>query len=355
MEHMIDMDRHALYPYWELIGAELQASVLGFALSVKIFDAINGQEFEIKDVADKLGLAGAGLGHAMDILWSMGLLKTNEATDPLHKSGNKRYALTEIACRYFVTSSDEYAGDLWRFRFARMQMATSGLIEQIKTGNTGFKQPSKEHFEKQWASAAKNQLSQEQLSCTRHAARAILQEIPHLGSIQSFLDLGGGPGWVAIEIARLNAGARGVVMDLPEVVDFASSNIKTVGLGDRLSATGANIDIDDFGSGYDLVWCSSVLHFVHNPAEILRKIYEALRPGGVLVCAHAEVDLQPGQAKEVLPYYLPLIMTGKYVGASGDMGKRIRDTGFTEVQEQISRKFPVAPVTVVVGRKPHAI
>lgn len=349
------MERHALFPYWELIGADLNANILGFAVSAKLFDAVEAGHTDSCSIARNIGVSENGLVHVLNILWSMGLLEKPEPTESAETKNCFSFRLTEVARRYFVSSSQEYAGDLWRFRFARMQMAASGLVDQIKTGDASMKMPSKEHFEKQWSAAAKKQLAQEQLSCTRHAATEILRTLPKVGSFELFLDLGGGPAWVAIEIARLNPQARGRIIDLPEVALSATENIAGAGLSDRLEAIGGDIDTIDFGSGFDLAWCSSVLHFVRSPAATLRRIFAALRPGGTLVCAHAELDPTPPMARQVLPYYLPLMMTGKYVGASGDMAGLMREAGFVDVQETISWQFPVAPLAVVSGRKPDEI
>jgi hypothetical protein len=71
---------------------------------------------------------------------------------------------------------------------------------------------------------------------------------------------------VAIALAQAHAGVHGCVFDWPETVAVAAANIAHAQLSDRLETLGGDLDSDDIGGDYDLVWCSSVLHFVPDMA-----------------------------------------------------------------------------------------
>ena len=72
-----------------------------------------------------------------------------------------------------------------------------------------------------------------------------------------------------------HADMHGCVFDWPETVAVAAANIAHAQLSHRLEILGGD---------YDLIWCSSVLHFVPDMTAALRKIHAALTPGGVFVC-----------------------------------------------------------------------
>ena len=52
---------------------------------------------------------------------------------------------------------------------------------------------------------------------------------------------------------------------------------------DRVEALGGDFNRDPIGEGYDLVFTSNSLQFAHEINNVVKKIYEALNPGGVLV------------------------------------------------------------------------
>ncbi|WP_047472026.1 class I SAM-dependent methyltransferase, partial [Delftia sp. ZNC0008] len=108
---------------------------------------------------------------------------------------------------------------------------------------------------------------------------------------------------------------------------------------------------DGIGSGYDLVWCSSVLHFVPDAAAVVAKVFDALAPGGVFVCAHAEVDETPEAALRTLPYYLPMRLLGRSVTRRGELQALLAQAGFERIERIESREFPMAPLAVLIARK----
>ena len=114
---------------------------------------------------------------------------------------------------------------------------------------------------------------------------------------------------------------------------------------------GGNLATDGIGSGYDLVWCSSVLHFVPDAAAVVAKVFDALAPGGVFVCAHAEVDDTPEAALRTLPYYLPMRLLGRSVTRRGELQALLAQAGFERIERIESREFPMAPLAVLIARK----
>ncbi|WP_312936997.1 class I SAM-dependent methyltransferase, partial [Pseudomonas sp.] len=109
---------------------------------------------------------------------------------------------------------------------------------------------------------------------------------------------------------------------------------------------------DDIGSDFDLIWCSSVLHFVDDFPAMLHRLYAALRPGGLLVCCQAEVPREREAAAQVLPYYLHMRLQGRHVLAEGDLAQRLQQAGFNAVEQLSGLRFPVTPVNAVIARRP---
>jgi SAM-dependent methyltransferase len=99
------------------------------------------------------------------------------------------------------------------------------------------------------------------------------------------LDVGGGSGAFVFEFIRRCSEAKAVVFDLPAVVPITQEYIRKAGLENVIKTLPGDYLTDDFGSGYDLVFVSAVIH-INSPEEnklLINKCSEALNPQGQLV------------------------------------------------------------------------
>lgn len=93
------------------------------------------------------------------------------------------------------------------------------------------------------------------------------------------LDVGGGPGTFAREFAR--RGAAVTLLDQPEVIEIVSPLLESEPVdlvsGDML---------DSLPTEFDLVFCSRITHMFgpEENSKLLANCFEALKPGGTLVC-----------------------------------------------------------------------
>lgn len=98
------------------------------------------------------------------------------------------------------------------------------------------------------------------------------------------LDTGGGTGNFAVPVARL--GHRVTVVDpSPDALFALERRVAEEGVADRVRGVQGDVhglfEVAERG-GYDVVLCHGVLEYVDDPAEGLRNIAAALRPGGTL-------------------------------------------------------------------------
>lgn len=343
---------HPMQRYWSLAVASVQADALDTALQLGLFDALAAPA-QADEIAQRLGLHPANTAHLLELLWSMELLLRTTSASTATPS-TPRYRLAPVAERYLAKDSPTHCGDAWAYRLRSLRHSGTQMRERVQRGQGPLAQPPAPHLAAtgaNWASAARVQIGQEQRAVTVQVACELLARVPEFAGARRLLDLGGGPGWVAIGLAQAQAQLEGAVFDWPETAAVARENIEGAGLSHRLSTIGGDLDQDDLGAGYDLVWCSSVLHFVPDVAATLRKIHAALRPGGVLVCAHAEVSTAPREAAAVLPYYLAMRMMGRHVTAEGELALALSHAGFERIESMGAAGFPMAPVQVLVARR----
>ncbi|WP_220347851.1 class I SAM-dependent methyltransferase [Alkalilimnicola ehrlichii] len=295
---------HPLQACWDLPLASLRADALDTALRLQLFQRL-AAPVEPEQLAKALELDATRLDALLALLWSMGLLERRQ----VRRDGATlwRYCATELAQRYFTEDNDTACGAAWQARLTSLRQF-GATIGTLLHGNaaSGAASGSGPH----WAEAARTHIAQEQRAVTMDVARGILSRLPEFPHVQRMLDLGGGPGGVAIALARENPRLRGVVFELPETAAVAHQAIADAGLAEQLEARGGDLTSDALGEGFDLIWCASVLHFVPDIHETLRCVRAALKPGGVLVCAQAEIPATADAAQRVLSYYLPLLLRG---------------------------------------------
>jgi len=115
----------------------------------------------------------------------------------------------------------------------------------------------------------------------RLARRAMETGIPPGGKV---LDMGTGPGFVAIEVARLvqGSGVRVVGMDLsPAMLALAAKNTAKAGLGDILSWREGDVKAMPFDDGeFDLIVSNDSLHHWDDPLPVFDEIARVLKDSG---------------------------------------------------------------------------
>jgi cyclopropane fatty-acyl-phospholipid synthase-like methyltransferase len=112
-------------------------------------------------------------------------------------------------------------------------------------------------------------------------ARDVMRAVG-LRGVKRALDLGGGPGTYAVEMAR--KGVSVTLFDRPETVKIAKSVIKKSGIRNVHFIEGDFL-CDDTGKGYDLIFISQVLHACseNESMRLIEKSSNALNHDGRVV------------------------------------------------------------------------
>jgi ubiquinone/menaquinone biosynthesis C-methylase UbiE len=95
------------------------------------------------------------------------------------------------------------------------------------------------------------------------------------------LDIGTGPGYLPIEIAKASSSIEVVGVDLSrKLVQMAQSNSLKAGLADRLTFQYGNAGELGFdNSSFDMVISTGMLHSLRDPVKVLQEIYRVLKAG----------------------------------------------------------------------------
>jgi demethylspheroidene O-methyltransferase len=103
----------------------------------------------------------------------------------------------------------------------------------------------------------------------------------------TLMDVGGGEGTFLIAAARRRPDLALVLFDLPAVADRAGEAFKAARLANRATAIGGDFTTDSLPKGADLISLVRVVHDHDDAtvAQLLRKVFDALAPGGILLLA----------------------------------------------------------------------
>lgn len=334
---------HDLQPFWTLAAAPMQTRALEQALKLGLFERLQPPA-SAAAVAAQLQLDPTATSVWLDLLWSMELLSRQSAFDA---PATPRYAASPLALRHFVAGSAQNCAQAWLYR-AQFLERFAGQWETLL--RQGFDPQGAAAPQGSWAQAARVQIGQEQRVVTVPAVLRLIDTLA-LPATGRLLDLGGGPGHVGIALAQRLPGWQGVLCDQPETAEVAQENILAAGLAGRLQALGCDLNTDSIGGGYDLIWCSAVLHFMRDPQALVQKACAALKPGGLLLLAHAEQVDDPAVAARVLPFYGTLAVRGNHLPRPGGIARMMAEAGFVDIQSLGRVDFPMAPVWVHAGRR----
>jgi SAM-dependent methyltransferase len=173
------------------------------------------------------------------------------------------------------------------------------------------------------------------------------------GTPWKVLDVAAGHGLFGITIARRNPRARITALDWRGVLTVAEENARAAGVADRFSLLPGDAFEVDWGTGYDVVLLTNILHHFDEPGcvALLEKTHGALAPGGRAVLVEFVPDesrVTPPQAATFALAMLALTPGGDaYTFAEYD--RMCRKAGFAAAE--LVPMPPPLPQQVVVARR----
>ncbi|GJD81586.1 acetylserotonin O-methyltransferase [Methylobacterium gregans] len=155
------------------------------------------------------------------------------------------------------------------------------------------------------------------------------------------LDVGGGEGAFLAAVAPHAPGLRLGLFDLPAVAARAAARLEEAGLGHRAACHGGSFHRDPLPRGADLVTLVRVLHdHDDGPAlALLRRIHDALPPGGTLLVAEPMAGTRGAEPVGDAYFGLYLLAMGSGRPRRADeIQALLRAAGFRAIAERRTRR-----------------
>jgi hypothetical protein len=253
------------------------------AIELGIFTELARHPLPLKELQGRLGLHSRSARDFFDTLVSMGFLERNGDT----------YSNAPATDLYLDRQKPSYIGGILEMCNQRLYPFWSHLTEALRTGRpqNEARDGSMPLFEGLYADPARlKQFLHAMTGLSRGSNRAIAERLPW-AKYRSFADVGTAQGDLAVQIALVNQHLQGVGFDLPEIAPIFEEYAVANALTDRLRFQAGDFFVDALPS-VDVITMGHILHDwgLETKQMLIRKAYEALPDGGMLVVYEAMID-----------------------------------------------------------------
>ncbi|MFC4359460.1 methyltransferase [Halobium salinum] len=331
---------------------------VAYALDLGLFDLLRGGPRSAAWLARETATGERGIEAVAGLLVALGYLRERDG----------RYANAAATTRWLTDAEGSNLGP-W---FTMWDAVVFPYWDAVFAAAVGEGHPPETLYDYLGDDEAAWRLVQSGFRATAVvAAPEVLDAVPVPRGAR-VLDLGGGHGHYALELARRDPDLRATVFDLPAALDVARETVDAGGFAGRMDLVGGDYRRDDLGDlvpdddRYDAVFLFNVVH-AHDAAET-RDLFERARavlaPGGVLVVLDQFEGGVPELRNPLTGEDLPLsnvaaagvafvdltylVTLGARVHAVDAVERWLRGAGFASVERTTLRRSPGA--TVLVAR-----
>jgi len=323
---------------YRILSGPVQSKLLLTGIELKVFNHLSEPKSS-DDVAKAIETHPENTRLFLDGLAASNLVVKNKGL----------YQNTPITQASLVEGSPTFIGEMF---ILMSQMQDTPIADLPRLVKEGPPLPSKETdmgSEEVWIRYA---ASNYQRAGTAQQAVEIVSGLPEFPSFGKMLDLGGGPGLIGIAIVAAHPTMKGVIFDKPSVVNVAETFVKEYEMEDRMEVMGGDYKHDSIGDGYDLIWASATLNFArHDLDRPIKKIYDALNPGGVFVSLSDGLTCERIKPENYVLSTLPSALMGQDMGIDqGVIADAMLRAGFKSVRSR-TIDTPMMPMDLDIGRK----
>jgi len=233
-------------------------------------------------LADKSGSDEESLYRLLRALSSIGIFSIDE---------NGKFSLTPLAECLKEDSQDSVkamalsVGNVF-------YKAYDELLFSVKTGNNGFKKAlGIPVFEYLTNNAEEGKIFDRMMTDIHGGETEPMVNTYDFSVFNTIVDIGGGNGEVISGVLNKNAAVKGILFDLPEVIDRARNNISAAGLSNRCELATGDF-FESVAPGGDAYIMRHILHDWSDTdaITILSHCRKAMNPGGKVLVVEAVIQ-----------------------------------------------------------------
>jgi len=300
--------RSALPPHvlemWNMMYGLVRTQVLNVAASLGLADILADGAKDATALAQATNTHAESLDRVLRCLVSCGVLS---------RDVEGLYSLTPTGVLFRGDSSPSGRAGAIFYGSHFIWDAWGSLLENVRTGKTAFElahgAPVFEYLSTRPDDLRINTEFMTEMAGPRLLAAARSYEFPPSGVV---IDVGGGEGAMLIAVLQANPGLRGVLLELPELIEPARDLLKVAGLADRCTLTAGDF-FDGVPSGGDIYILSNILHDWddEHARRILANCRRAMNAGAKLFIVDAIMPEDPPFTLAALDLQMMVVLGGK--------------------------------------------
>ena len=331
---MVEVQSQAARELEQLTRGFWKSRILMAGVELGLFEALDGRPATAEDLAARTGLDRRAVRILLGALAALGLLHHKQRVFELDPEMREYLVVAGAHSQVAILMHMRHMWDAW------------GRIDEV--ARTGHPAPRREEGPAELARIESFIRGMHEVSRDLVAAFAGREEV---AAARRMLDLGGGPGSYAIACCRQNPELRATILDRELPLRIARENVAAAGLEDRITLQPGDALADGYGSGFDLVLISQLLH-AFGPQEcaaIIARAASALAPGGLLVVN--EFALRDDPADPPMAALFAVNMLANTEGGSSYEIREISDWLHAAGLGAIRHEDIGGRSTLVIGRK----
>ena len=244
-----------------------ESRILLSAFELKIFTVLDNHLMTSEEVSAKVNADPGAADRLMNALCAMGMLK---------KVKGKFYN-TETASKYLVEGKHDFMGGLYHTN--HLWNTWSYLTDSVIRGSS-FKGDQNKTEKTEWVEAFISAMHYRGVKQGK-----ILAMMIDLTKVNKILDVGGGSAAFSIELVKRKPLINAVVLDLPHVIPLTRKYVNAAGLTGKFDFIEGDYLTGDFGSGYDLILLSAIVHInsYEQNKMLIMKSADGLNHNGMII------------------------------------------------------------------------
>lgn len=328
--------------FWDLWLSPYYLPCITVADEMGTFAAISGEALTTDALADRLGVNARALGIHLGLLAALGMVERREG----------KWRATALARTWMHPEAEGYYGPLL-FGYRKSIPLHEHMKQTLLTGEY-VASPGTSVAE--WERGAMPQKMAHRVAAFMNshsvAASKAVARLPDMASVQSLLDVGGGSGIFAIEMARAWPKLSATILEIETMCTAAQVYVDKAGVGSRVSTTAIDMFRQDWPTGYDAHFFSNIFHdWSDKTCRLLAgKSFAALRSGGRIML-HEILMNDDGTGPLVAAAFSMLMLLGTRGRqfSLAELRSFLEGAGFVDVQAQ---RTGGGYYSLVTARKP---
>ncbi len=297
-----------------------ESRILLTAFELRIFTILDKHMISSEEVSKKINTDNRATNRLLNALCGMGLLR---------KVKDKFYN-TDLSSKYLVEGKPDFMGNLYHTN--HLWNTWNYLTDSVKKGSSFAGDQNKKEKE-EWVDSFIAAMHYRGVKQAKLIAMMI-----DLSNTKKMLDIGGGSAAFSMELVKRSPSIKAVVLDLPHVIPLTKKYVEQEGLSDNFNFIEGNYLNSDFGSGYDLILLSAIIHInsYEQNKMIIKKCADALNKNGMVIINDFIMSDDRTQ-----PYHGAIFSLNMLVGTeSGDtyteneITEWFKSTGFSKIDRK---------------------